>query len=84
MDTEERRLQQQEVDANYAVMQEKITDIIADHEGQYALMKDKQIVEFFDSWEDAIKYGNNQYDNGIFSVQKVSNEVVSLGMLSCI
>ena len=84
MNTEERRLQQQEVDANYAVMQDRIPDLIGEHTGKFALMKDGEIVEFFDSREDAIKYGNMQYHDGIFSVQKVSCEVVHLGILSCI
>ncbi len=83
---EYKKRQQREVDENYAAMQEMLggcDGCICKHRGRYALMKDRKVVEFFDTGRDAVTAGNMLFSDRVFSVQKVGREVLHLGMLSC-
>ena len=83
MDAQTRReKQQQEVDANYEVFKARLDELLGERPGQFALMKDRKVVEFFDTREDAVKAGKMLFDDGIFSAHEISDEVVDLGVYS--
>ena len=79
METEER---QREVDANYEAFVAILPSIIASHRDKYALMRHRQVVNFYVTAEDARSTGEKFYDDGVYSVQKVTNIPVDLGFFS--
>ena len=77
-----RKKQQTEVDVNYEVFLAKLPELLRRHPGQYALMKNLDFKGFFDTRADAIKFGKMQFDDGVFSVHEITDEVVDLGVYS--
>ena len=74
--------QQQEVDANFDAFEKMFADLYREHPGKFALMKDQKTVEFFDTSADAFRAGRKLFSDGHFSIQKISPEIVDLGVLS--
>ena len=73
---------QQVVDDNFEAFQKLLPDLIGRVRGKYALMRDEEVIEFFDSARDAVIYGQKQFPDGLISVQHVTNRVVDLGYFS--
>ncbi len=71
-----------EVEANFEYFQSKLPELMKNHYGQFALLHKRQIVEFFESENDALKIGKKDYGKGRFSVQQVSDICVDLGFQS--
>lgn len=68
---------------NFRAFQEKLPELVATHAGKVAVMRDGEIVEFFDSYPDAVRYGQRNYGGfGEFSLQEVTNCLPSLGFYS--
>lgn len=74
--------QQQEVDKNYETFRAELPALLKSHAGKFALMKDGEIVEFYDTAGDAWRTGNQRYADGIFSIQKVTDSIDDLGYFS--
>ena len=74
--------QRQEVDRNYDVFVRMLSDILADHRNQYALMRDGAIVAYFDKPGDAYREGVSRFEDEIFSIQEVTDEPIDLGFWS--
>ena len=72
---------QAEVDANWAFFKTELPRFMMGHWGQYALLKDAAVVEFFDTFADADKYAQATIADGLYSIQKVENTVVKLGFV---
>jgi hypothetical protein len=73
---------QQEVDRNFEEFQKALPDLLKTKAGQFALMRHGQIMEFYDTFNDAVKVGVKEYPDGIFSVQQVTQQVIDLGWFS--
>jgi len=71
-----------EVDRNYDVFVRMLADILPSHRDQYALMRDGQIIGFFDKPGDANREGFERYSDSIFSIQEVTDEPIDLGFWS--
>ncbi len=78
----EREARQAEVDRNYAVFREMLPDLLADHAGRFALLRHGEVVEYFDSVRDAAVVAFKAYADGLFSVQRVSENAADLGYFS--
>jgi hypothetical protein len=74
--------QRREVDRNFDCLQRQLSEILPEHEGQYALMRDGRIVGYFDNVRAALTEAANAYPDRIFSVQEVTAEPVDLGAFS--
>lgn len=73
----------QEVERNYKVFAEKLPSLLASHRGKFALMKDGEIVEFFDTARDAYVTGLKLFEKDRpFSVQEVAETPIDLGFFS--
>ena len=72
---------QGEVDKNYDFFKTEVGKIIATHFGQFALLKNASIVDYFDSFEDAEKYANMAYADRLYSIQKVDDTRIELGFI---
>lgn len=71
-----------EIDANFEAFEEMLPSIKDRHSGKFALMRDKEIVNFFDSAGDALTYAEEIYEDGLYSIQEVTDEVEDLGFFS--
>lgn len=73
----------QQVETNYKAFQEKLPSILTAHRGKFALMRDGQIIEFFDTARDAYVAGQKIFQQDqLFSVQEVIETPVDLGFFS--
>ena len=74
---------EREIERNYAVFVEKLEGLLReDRGGQFALMRDKSIVQFFSSAVDAVAFGRKAFSDHIFSVQEVRERPFDLGYFS--
>lgn len=74
--------QNQEVDRNYDAFTKLLGSILPEHRDQLALMRDEQIVGYFDTPHHALKAGYERFPDGIFSIQEVTDEPLDLGFWS--
>ena len=70
-----------EVDKNFEYFLSVLMDILPLHAGKYALLKNQKIIEYFHNLEDAQKYAEALYPDGLFSVQKVDGTPIRLGFI---
>ena len=73
---------QEAVDKNYNAFITQLPELLKTHPGQFALLRHTEIVEFFDSAREAGLHGERTFDDGLFSVQEVTEETVDLGWFS--
>lgn len=71
-----------EIDANFDYFQRHISKFVEDNYGKFALLKSGRIVDFYESLFEAEKKGENEFPDGIFSIQEVTNEPVDLGFFT--
>lgn len=71
-----------EVDRNFEVFRELLPGILKTKRGQIALMRDGEIVDYFTTRGKARKAAEDRYPDGIWSIQKVSDETAYLGPIS--
>ena len=74
--------QRREVDQNYDAFTRMLGTILPAHRDQLALMRDGEIVGYFDAPGDALRAGLELYPDGIFSIQEVTDEPIDLGFWS--
>ena len=79
-----REKKQAEVDANFDAIQEllKKREVPPETYGKYALMKDRHPMGYYSTAEDAYQAGALKYEDGLFSIQQVTTNVVDLGYFS--
>lgn len=73
---------QRAVDQNFAAFQKLLPELILTQRGKFALMRDGEAAEFFDSAGDAMIYGRRAFADGLFSIQQVTEAIVDLGYFS--
>ena len=80
--TDDGSAQRAEVDWNYEVFRRKLPDLLITDADRFALMRDGEIVECFDTSHEAIEAGRRRFGSLPFSVQEVTDRPVDLGYLS--
>lgn len=75
---------QKTVDKNYAAFRKALPGIMQQQAGRFALMRHAGIVDFFDTAIDAATAGKHLYEDGEFSIQKVTQTPINLGRFSYI
>jgi hypothetical protein len=73
---------QTQVDLNFEAFQKALPELLRTHAGKYAVMHDGEIVAFFDSMGDAVRFGHAKFGNLNFSLQEVTSRNVNLGFYS--
>ncbi len=73
---------QETVDANYEAFNKRLPELLKTNPGQFALLRDEEIIEFFSSAREAAQHGERTFGDGLFSVQEVTGEAVDLGWFS--
>jgi len=73
----------EQIESNYTAFQSQLPSLLTSHQGKFALMRDGQIVEFFDTARDAYIAGQKVFeDDLLFSIQEVIETPVDLGFFS--
>jgi hypothetical protein len=72
---------QEQVKKNYEAFLSKLPSIIEAQKGKFALMRDGEIVDFFDTAHDAYIVGKRLYPDG-FSIQEIIETPIDLGFFS--
>lgn len=80
----DRAAQQQQIDGNYDAFQRTLSSLIGQHRDEFALMRDRSIVEFHRTAGDAYRDGLSRFSDGIFSIQEVTDQPVDLGFHSVV
>jgi hypothetical protein len=76
------RLREQ-IDLNYQAFLQQLPALVISHPGKFALMRDGQIIEFFDTARDTYVAGQRLFEQDkLFSVQEVTETPVDLGFLA--
>lgn len=78
----DRKLQAREVDENYDAFNRLLSTILDKHRDQFALMRDRRVVGFYDTGSAAYRAGVELFKDGIFSIQEVTDEPIDLGFWS--
>jgi hypothetical protein len=74
---------QQQVERNFKAFQEILPAIAELHRGKFALMRDGEIIEYFDTARDAYVAGQKIFkEDLIFSIQEVVDTPIDLGFFS--
>lgn len=78
----DKNLQHQQVDQNYDAFQRVLSTLLPAHRNEFALMRDRQIVGFFDKPGAAYSDGMRRFPDQLFSIQEVTDEPIDLGFYS--
>lgn len=74
---EDRRRQ---IMGNYDAFQRALATCLPKHAGEYALLRDREVVDFFSSPGSADQAGLSRFPDGLYSIQLVTSEPVELGL----
>ncbi len=73
----------QQVSINYKAFEQKLPELLLAYRGKFALMRNGEIVEFFDTVRDAYVAGQKLFEKDkMFSVQEVVETPIDLGFFS--
>ncbi len=73
---------QEQIQKNYEAFEQQLSTLLIAHRGKFALMRDGEIVEFYDTARDAFVTGQKLFKDGLFSIQEVVETPVNLGFFS--
>lgn len=71
-----------EINENYDFFQRNLKNLLTEHSGKFALLKSKNIIDFYCAIGDAYRAGLEKFPDGVFSIQEVTDEPVELGMMT--
>ena len=80
--TDEIAAAEKEVNANYEYFKQMQPEWRGEHLLEFALIHRQQLVDFYESENDAVKVGIKDYGMGKFSVQSVKDDPIDLGYQS--
>lgn len=78
----DRNARQTEVDRNLEAFRSRLPELLSTHPGKYALIRNQEIIGFFDTLVDALLAGQKLYTDQMFSIQQVTETTVDLGFFS--
>lgn len=70
------------IDENYQAFLVLLPELLKTHPGKFLVMRDGKPAEFFDTARDAMVFGVRTYEDGLFSVQEVTDKKADLGYYS--
>jgi hypothetical protein len=73
---------QAKVDRNFEAFSKMLPDLLQSHPGKYAVLHDGDVIDFFDTLGDAVKFGHAKFGDANFSVQEITRQGVNLGFHS--
>jgi hypothetical protein len=73
---------QAQVDKNFEVFSKRLPELLQSHPGKYAILHEGDVIDFFDTLSDAVKFGHSKFGDMNFSVQEVTRQSATLGFHS--
>lgn len=70
------------VRANYEAFLKLLPALLEEREGKFALMRNLEVVDFYDTANDAFLAGHRLFADGRFSIQEVTSTALDLGFYS--
>ena len=74
--------QREEVDRNYDAFTRVLADLLPEHRDQWVLMRSEKIVGIYVKPGEANLAGVEQFEDGIYSIQEITDEPIDLGFWS--
>jgi ribosomal protein RSM22 (predicted rRNA methylase) len=71
-----------EIDSNFDAFQRHLSASLAEHRGEFALLRHGRIVDYFEGPGAALVAANQRFPDQLFSIQEVSDEPIDLGVWS--
>lgn len=68
-----------EIERNLFAFLTMIPSLLQEHEGEYAVLKNKQIIGLFSKLSEALKVADEAIPDGLYSIQRVTDRPVELG-----
>ena len=78
----EQRTKQEEIDRNFEFFQAELPNLLGIKRGKYALIRECKITGFYDTAEDAYTAGSQLFQDGLYSIQLVTEAIGDLGFYS--
>lgn len=71
-----------EIQKNFDFFQRNLSRYLPEAMGRFALLRDGGLVQFYDTVLDAEQAGEAKFDDGLFSIQEVTETSVDLGFFT--
>lgn len=68
-----------EVEKNFAVFQRMLPELLNSHPGKFVVLHDGEVVDFFDTLRDAVRFGAAKFGDQNFSIQEITRKTINLG-----
>lgn len=72
----------EEIQKNYEAFKKMLPELMKEHRNKYALMRGGALIAVYSTAQDAAETGKNFYDDGLFSIQEITDVPVDLGFYS--
>lgn len=72
----------EEINRNFIAFKKLLPSIDLRYSGKFVVLRKEEIVDYFDSMSDAVKYADVLYEDGLYSIQEVNARVIDLGFFS--
>jgi hypothetical protein len=73
--------QEDQVKINYDAFKKLLPSLLKD-ENKYALLRDAELIAVYDTMSDAVTTANKLYDDGLWSIQRITEKPINLGYRS--
>ena len=77
-----RSVKERAITSNYAAFEAMLPLLLQQHSGEFALLRDGDVVGFFPTAGAAQAAGSAQFADRAFSIQKVEDKAIDLGFYS--
>lgn len=74
--------QQYEIERNMAAFELKLPELVLTHHGKYAVLRHQAVSGIYDTLHDAHLSAEQQYTDGLYSIQKITQHPENLGIFS--
>lgn len=73
----------EEQDENYTAFMDMLPDLLKEHAGRWVVLRQGELIDFYDSMGEALKAGETRFADKDFSIQQVSGSIVALNWMTC-
>ncbi len=71
-----------EIDNNFDFFQRRLSTLLKDHHGEFALLKNKRIAGLYPGPGEAYRAGLALFPDEIFSIQEIEDRPAEMGLIS--
>ena len=73
---------EEEVKENYQFFKEKLPELMTEHKGKFLVLRNRKIEGYCNTHEEAVLKAKEEFPDGLYSIQQVSDKEVDLGFIS--